>query len=167
MTDEELGRDFRRFAQTVTDWSQTEWRDDGERRLGLMLMGLKEAARMAFESNAETFTTSLEGFHVKGVQAGDWSITVQRNAPPPPGERRRGMMDVHLERSKRRSNSPRQDRALSLRKAGLTLAEIAARDGSSVRTVRHLLRRAKIKADNRLSRKLRHLASRYQKDDEV
>lgn len=58
-------------------------------------------------------------------------------------------------------NSPRQDRVLSLLKAGLSIPEIANRDGASPRAIRHLLRRMNAKAENRLQRKLRRLAAKY------
>lgn len=78
MPDEDLGRAFRAFATTVEKWSGEEWRDAGERRLGLMQLGLREAVRMAVESNAETFTTTFHGFSVLGEPHGDWRVTIAK-----------------------------------------------------------------------------------------
>ena len=61
-----------------------------------------------------------------------------------------------------RANTPRQDRALSLLKSGLTISEIAERDGCSVRAIKNLLRKTRMKAERRLDRKIRRLVRKYE-----
>lgn len=78
MTDADLGRCFKAFAEQVEAQSQKDWSGDAEMRLGLMQLGINQAIKMAAESNAETFTYTATGFHSEGVQHGDWRVTISR-----------------------------------------------------------------------------------------
>lgn len=78
LSDAELGRCFKAFAESVEEQSAKDWSGDAEMRLGLMQMGLMQAIKMAAESNAETFAYTATGFHTEGRQLGDWTVTITR-----------------------------------------------------------------------------------------